>query len=67
MNSEFVEWIADGMDHVVVPPDAHVHDVLAGIWDKVDLDFFSKWHPRHLDGMIEQGNAAIAVHHSGFT
>ena len=67
MNSEFVEWIADGMDQLVVPPNTDVHGLVICVWDEVDLDFLTKWHLRHFDGVIEQGNAAIAVDHSGFS
>ena len=62
-----MEWVAGGMDQLVVPPDADVHDVLGSIGDEVDLNRLAEWDLRQLDGVLEQGNAAIAVHHSGFS
>jgi len=54
------------MHHLVVPPNADVHEVLGFIRHKMDIDIFSQWHVRDLDDMLEQGNAAIAVDHAFF-
>lgn len=66
MNSEFMEWIADGMDQLVVPPNTYVHGLVICVRDEVDLDLLADGDFRDFDGVVEQGNAAIAVYHSGF-
>ena len=66
VNSEFVEWITDGMDHFVVPPDADIHDLFAGVWDEMDFDLLVDRHLRYFDSVVEQRDTAIAVDHSGF-
>ena len=64
MDSETEQRQRDGMHHLVVPPDADVHELLGFIRHKMDIDVFSQWHVRDLDDMLEQGNAAIAVDHA---
>jgi len=51
--------------HLVIPPDADLHDLLGCVWNQVDFDFFVELHIRNLDGVVEQRDSAITVDDSG--
>jgi hypothetical protein len=41
------------MDHLVIPPDADLHDLLGYVWNQVDIDVFVQLHIGDLDDVIE--------------
>ena len=53
------------MDHLVMPPDTDLHDLLGCVWDQVDFDVFVQLHIGDFDGVIEQRDSSVAVDDSG--
>jgi hypothetical protein len=51
--------------HFGIPPDTDLHDLLCCVWDHVDFDFFMKLHIGNFDGVVEQGDPAVAIDDSG--
>ncbi len=54
------------MHHLVMPPEADLHELLGGVWDEMDIDLFVKRHIGHLDLMFEERDAAIPIDYSPF-
>lgn len=53
------------MDHFVLPPDAHFEYLSKKIGEEMQFHFFPQGDVRNRDGLVEQGNLAIAVHNAG--
>ena len=49
------------MHHIVMPPDADMHQLSELIWDKMDIDIFPQRHVGDFNFVLEQGNAAVGV------
>ncbi len=52
------------MHHLVVPPEADLHELLGGVWYEMDVDLFMEGLIGHLDLMVEERDTAIAIDHA---
>ena len=50
---EFLQRVGDRVHHLVIPPDADVHDLPEDVWDEVYVDFLVKLNVGDFDDMLE--------------
>jgi hypothetical protein len=53
VDSETEQRQRDGMHHLVVPPNADVHELFGIIWSEMKFNIFAQRDIRDLDGVIE--------------
>ena len=55
------------MDDVLVPPDPDLEDLPGEVRDHMKLNLFMQGDLWDLDLLVEDGDAAIAIHDTGLT
>ena len=66
MDFEVHKREGDGINHLLSPPNADLHDVLGDIGDQVDIDVLAQINMRDFDLQILEGDAPIPIHDSCF-
>ena len=66
MDLDTLEWERGRQDHFLVPPDAHIEDLMSLIWDEMDFNLLMERDLGHADPATEQRDAPIGIEDPAF-